>query len=49
MCGGKQISQIREMPQGAAEIVTTLIPAAKAKDIVTRLKDREDTDDKVRG
>ena len=44
---GEQISQIREMPQGAADIVTTLVPVAKTKDIVNRLKDREDTDDKV--
>lgn len=43
----EQISQIREMPQGAAEIVTTLIPVAKVKDIVARLKDQEDTDGKV--
>jgi len=35
------------MPQGAAEIETTLIPVAKAREIVDRLKDREDTDDKV--
>eukprot|EP00903_Cladosiphon_okamuranus_P021747 g19995.t1 len=45
--GDMEVSQIREMPQGAAKIETTLIPVAKAKDIVNRLKDREDTDDKV--
>lgn len=43
----KQISQIREMPQGAAEIETTLIPVSKAQDIVDRLKDRENTEEKV--
>lgn len=47
MSAGQQISQIREMPEGAAEIVTTLIPVAKEKDVVDRFKDREGTDDKV--
>lgn len=36
------------MPQGAANIVTTLIPVAKVKEVMDRLKGREDTDDKVR-
>lgn len=35
------------MPLGAAEIVTTLIPVAKAKDIVDRLKDQQDANNKV--
>ena len=36
------------MPEGAGEIATTLIPAARATEIVDRLKAREMTDDKVR-
>lgn len=42
------MSQLREMPEGAGEIATTLIPAARATEIVDRLKAREMTDDKVR-
>ncbi|CAM9697670.1 unnamed protein product [Scytosiphon promiscuus] len=45
--GDMEVSQIREMPQGAAEIVTTLIPVAKARDVVDRLRERQDTADKV--
>ncbi|CAN0230311.1 unnamed protein product, partial [Hapterophycus canaliculatus] len=44
--GDMEVSGLTEMPRGAAEIVTTLIPVAKATDIVERLKEREDTDDK---
>ncbi|CAM9874881.1 unnamed protein product, partial [Ectocarpus sp. 12 AP-2014] len=45
--GDMEISQIREMPRGAANIETTLVPVAKAKEVMDRLKGREDTDDKV--
>eukprot|EP00904_Undaria_pinnatifida_P013740 jgi/Undpi1/9497/HiC_scaffold_27.g11953.m1 len=45
--GDMEVSQLREMPEGAGEIATTLIPAARATEIVDRLKAREMTDDKV--
>ncbi|CAN0150927.1 unnamed protein product [Ectocarpus sp. 6 AP-2014] len=44
--GDMEISQIREMPRGTANIETTLIPVAKAKEVMDRLKGREDADDK---
>ena len=36
------------MPEGSAEIATTLIPVVKAGKIVDRLKSRDTTDAKVR-
>lgn len=42
-----QVSQLREMPEGSAEITTTLIPVDKVGQIVDRLKSRDASDDKV--
>lgn len=41
------MSQLREMPEGSAEITTTLIPVEKVGQIVDRLKSRDASDDKV--
>lgn len=43
-----QVSQLRQMPEGAGEIATTLVSVDKTKDIVERLKGRESTDEKAR-
>lgn len=45
--GASQVSQLREMPEGASEIETALVPVEKVTEVVDRLKSRETMDDKV--
>lgn len=42
-----QVSQLRELPEGASEIETTLVSIDKLAGVVDRLKNREMMDNKV--
>lgn len=42
-----QVSQLRELPEGASEIETTLVPVGKVSEVVDKLKTRDMIDEKV--